>query len=91
MKIVLIIIFVETIVLFFFFWFSQTEMDILLLCWSTHYLGAHGSPEIVAFMSLIIGALLDLFRFDGQSTSILTTEASLTDMTAVVAGAAVSG
>lgn len=49
-----------------------------------HYLGTHGSPEIVAFMSLIIGALLDLFRFDGQSTSILTTAASLTDMTTIL-------
>lgn len=45
------------------------------------YLGVICDPTIVAFISLIMGALLDLFRFDGQSTSILTTGPSLTDMT----------
>lgn len=40
--------------------------------------GAQGVME--AFRSLIIGALLDRFRFDGQSTSILTIGPSLTDI-----------
>jgi len=35
---------------------------------------------MVAFISLIIGALLDLLRPDGQSTSILTIGPSLTDI-----------
>lgn len=40
----------------------------------------HGSPVMVALMSFIMGALLDLLRPDGQSTSILTTGPSLADM-----------
>lgn len=39
-----------------------------------------GDPAMEAFISLIIGALLDLLRFDGQSTSILTIGLSLTDI-----------
>lgn len=39
-----------------------------------------GDPAMVAFISLIIGALLDLLRPDGQSTSILTIGPSLTDI-----------
>lgn len=44
----------------------------------------HGNPGSAAFMSLIMGALLHLLRFDGQSTSILTIGDSLTDMLAAV-------
>jgi len=41
---------------------------------------AHGDPATEALMSLIMGALLDLLRLDGQSTSILMMGLSLTDI-----------